>query len=262
MSKKLIMDVGVHHGEDTAFYLQKGFRVVGIEANPALCEELRVRFQEWIKRGDLTLVNIAIAAQDGPVTFFRNLLKSDWSTASPDWADRNKRLGANSGQIFVEGRQFGRVLEEFGIPYYLKVDIEGADMLCVMALRRFSQAPKYLSIESSKTSWRALHDEFSMLTQLGYRRFKVVSQKEVPLQVCSSPAREGNYVHHAFPLGASGAFGEEAPGDWMSARDAIKIYRRMFGRYRMFAARGLLTRFNLNAQWFGFFGNTCGQTSD
>ncbi|HKF56732.1 MAG TPA: hypothetical protein VKJ45_14845 [Blastocatellia bacterium] len=33
---QLIYDVGPHLGEDTDFYLQKGFTVVAIKANPAL----------------------------------------------------------------------------------------------------------------------------------------------------------------------------------------------------------------------------------
>jgi 16S rRNA A1518/A1519 N6-dimethyltransferase RsmA/KsgA/DIM1 with predicted DNA glycosylase/AP lyase activity len=32
--KDLIYDVGMHHGEDTEFYLRKGFRVVAFEADP------------------------------------------------------------------------------------------------------------------------------------------------------------------------------------------------------------------------------------
>ena len=31
---ELIMDVGMHRGEDAAYYLAKGFRVVGFEADP------------------------------------------------------------------------------------------------------------------------------------------------------------------------------------------------------------------------------------
>lgn len=30
----LIIDVGMHYGNNTAFYLKKGFRVAAIEANP------------------------------------------------------------------------------------------------------------------------------------------------------------------------------------------------------------------------------------
>jgi hypothetical protein len=37
----LICDVGFHRGEDTAFYLKKGFRVVAFEAHPRLAENGR-----------------------------------------------------------------------------------------------------------------------------------------------------------------------------------------------------------------------------
>ena len=40
----LIYDVGLHIGQDTAFYLEKGFRVVAIEANPVLAHQVAVRF--------------------------------------------------------------------------------------------------------------------------------------------------------------------------------------------------------------------------
>lgn len=246
MAKKLVMDVGVHRGEDTEFYLLKGFRVVGIEADPTLYNELCDRFREWIDQGDLTLLNFAIAPNDGPITFYKNLDKSVWGTTSPDWADRNSRLNTRSVPITVEGRRFDRVIQEFGVPYYLKVDIEGADLLCIRALRQATNKPEFLSFESSKTSWKALLEEFAVLTELGYQKFKVVSQIDVPSQVCPYPPQEGKYVPHAFGLGASGAFGEEVPGKWKSAREAIKMYRKIFWRYRLFGDNGVLTKVNWN----------------
>src|SRR5260221_7698885 len=37
---RVIYDVGAHRGEDAAFYLQKGFAVVAVEANPLLAADL------------------------------------------------------------------------------------------------------------------------------------------------------------------------------------------------------------------------------
>ena len=44
----LIIDVGMHDGTDTAFYLAKGFNVVAIEANPGLvrCGSETLRFAD------------------------------------------------------------------------------------------------------------------------------------------------------------------------------------------------------------------------
>lgn len=36
LKPNLIYDVGLHRGEDTDFYLKKGFHVVALEANPEL----------------------------------------------------------------------------------------------------------------------------------------------------------------------------------------------------------------------------------
>jgi len=40
----LIFDLGANHGEDTEFYLSKGFRVVSLEANPDLVSRLQHKF--------------------------------------------------------------------------------------------------------------------------------------------------------------------------------------------------------------------------
>ena len=89
---KLIYDVGAHKGEDTEFYLKKGFSVVAIEANPALCLGLTKRFEEFINSGRLVLLNLAISDHSGEVTLFIND-KSDWGTTDPEWVKRNQALG-------------------------------------------------------------------------------------------------------------------------------------------------------------------------
>jgi hypothetical protein len=61
----LIMDVGMHDGTDTAFYLAKGFKVVAVEANPDLVAAGRARFAREIDEGRLTIVGAAITNERG-----------------------------------------------------------------------------------------------------------------------------------------------------------------------------------------------------
>jgi hypothetical protein len=136
------------------------------------------------------------------------------------------------------------MLEKFGMPYYLKIDIEGADLHCVRALPRFSERPKYVSLESTMTSSDGLLQEFGLLRDLGYVRFKLVNQLAAPAQVCPFPAREGRYVEHRFVHGSSGMFGDEAPGDWLTYRKAVGEYRKAFLHYRLFGNDGVLSTFN------------------
>ncbi len=57
----LIFDIGLHRGEDTDFYLKKGFRVAAFEADPNLVAHCKARFRDAISEGRLQIVEGAIA---------------------------------------------------------------------------------------------------------------------------------------------------------------------------------------------------------
>ena len=44
VNSNLIYDVGLHEGQDTAYYLWKGFRVLAVEANPELTQAAQSKF--------------------------------------------------------------------------------------------------------------------------------------------------------------------------------------------------------------------------
>lgn len=238
----LVYDVGMHLAHDTDFYLAKGFRVIAIEAAPDLVAAAEERFREAIVSGQLTIVHAAVTDTEGPVTLYINPTKSEWNTIRADWSQRNARLGAPSATaVTVPGLTFPTIVATYGTPYYLKIDIEGADLLCIEGLQP-PELPKYVSIESNKVDFDGLLHEFDVLTKLGYQKFKVVAQHKLPKQVPPKPAREGTYVSQRFSLYSSGLFGEEAPGEWMSADAAIDRYRRIFKRYEFRGDDGKLSR--------------------
>jgi FkbM family methyltransferase len=242
MNKQLIYDVGAHMGEDTDFYLQKGFKVVAIEANPELVGALKQRFQSNFSDGSLVLVDAAIAEKSGEVSFYQNA-KAIFGTTRPDWARDNAALRGETRCISVKAVTFNEVLARYGTPYYLKVDIEGADILCLEGLMSTSDRPKFISIEGEKRSWKGLLQEFEMFKKLGYTRFKIVDQGHVAHQKPQNPPAEGLYVEHRFERGSSGLFGAELPGKWLSARQAIRRYRFIFLRYRLFGDFGIFRVF-------------------
>lgn len=249
-NKGLIYDVGFHRGEDTAFYLRKGFDVVAIEANPLLVREARDRFAEHLAQGSLTLVDCAVTETPGAVRFYVDT-NTAWGTIRPEWVARNEKLGSRVKTITVPGVTFESLLGRYGIPYFLKIDIEGADLVCLAALRAFGDRPTYISLESDKRSWAGLRAEFALLRELGYSRFKVVEQGEgVARQRLPYPAKEGRFIQHVFENYSSGAFGDEAPGEWLPEPAAIALYRRVFVRYALCGDQGLLRRSRwLNRVW-------------
>jgi FkbM family methyltransferase len=234
----LIFDVGMHKGEDADFYLKKGFRVIGFEADPAFVQHCKVRFRNAIEDGRLIIVEGAIVSsresREGKPTikFFRNLDEPVWGTALEGWAKRNARLGARSEVIEVKTVDFVSCLRRYGIPYYMKVDIEGADVACLRALLDFEAKPDYVSIESDKRAFAKLEDEIGLLERLGYNMFKAIDQASVPDQV---QPKEGVYApQHSFSFGCSGLFGKELPGAWKDTDALLAEYKRIFILYRLF----------------------------
>lgn len=243
----LIYDVGMHKGEDTAYYLQKGFRVIAFEANPELVEYCRNRFAAEIGDHRLIIVEGAIVDPDagpteGTIKFFRNIELSVWGTVSSDWAQRNEGLGTHNEVIEVRVIDFIECLKRYGIPHYMKIDIEGVDAACLKALLQFDTKPNYVSIESEKVRFGGLRSEFDLLTKLGYTSFKLVQQVTVPSQHEPEASAEGRYVGYSFQEGASGLFGKDLPGPWIRKQTALMRYAAIFSMYKLFGDKGFVNR--------------------
>jgi FkbM family methyltransferase len=235
----LIYDVGLEAGKDSDFYLKKGFRVVAFEADAALAEAGRKRFADAIRENRFTLVEGAIVDPEvvmsgqRTITFYVND-KAGWGTTSGEFAARNERLGEPSRPVQVDVVDFGACIRRYGMPYYMKIDIEGADQACLRTLLDFHQKPAYLSIESEKVDVAALEAEVRLLEELGYDRFKAVQQARPRTRIPPNPPREGKYVRHTFPPGSSGLFGRELPGEWKDRDALLREYRGIFRAYRLF----------------------------
>ena len=198
---------------------------------------LKRRFDEYITNGRFFLVEKAIAENDGEVEFFINTKESIWGTIKSSWAQRNtKYAGAESIKTVVPSIRFPSLIEKFGSPHYIKIDIEGADLLCLEGLLEFQVRPQFVSteLEDRHSLLKAIH----LLNKLGYRRFKTIDQRLVPKQMPPSPAREGIYLPYHFDLGSSGLFGDELPGKWLPRHATMAQY------YLLLARNRLLSRFS------------------
>jgi FkbM family methyltransferase len=206
VNANLIFDIGLHVGQDTDYYLKKGFKVVAVEANPKLAKECTERFKAEIARGDLTILNIGIAKTEGILPFYVNEHVSEWSSF-------HEEVGTSRGPftvIEVPTVTLESLVRERGTPYYIKLDIEGLDHTAVVSLRGIEDKPSYISIENGQAHMIA------ELAEQGYTRFKFVNQKNIHETRLSAPAKEGKYIDYQFPFGSSGPFGDELPGEWVS----------------------------------------------
>jgi FkbM family methyltransferase len=221
----LIMDVGMNNGDDTGFYLAKGFRVVAVEANPTLVDRGNQRFAAEIAAGRLRICGVAIGDKDGVVDFFLDTKDDGRSSLSQDYAIQNVTArGGEWRRIEVPCRRMESILEEYGVPWYLKVDIETADRLCLEALRRCRHRPRYVSFELNLADFEDTFLILGVLRELGYRSYKIVNQALHHLVRLPNPPREGSYVDFRFRKRMSGPFGEETTGRWMDLDRTAERY--------------------------------------
>lgn len=240
----LIYDVGIHQGQDTEYYLKKGYRVIAFEANPENAEFCRNKFADEISNGRLIIVEGAItdkrkkSNRSHKVKFYRNLNSSFWGSTCDEWAYRNEVMGTENEIIEVEAVDFAACLEKYGIPFYLKADIVGSETTCLKALLEFENKPDYLSIRSEKVIFSKLLEEFRLLQELGYAKFKAIQQDVTDWQV----ALNGSGNVYTFQEGASGPFGEETERNWKTYEQVLGEYRRIFVYYWLFGDYSYLTQ--------------------
>ena len=174
------------------------------------------------------------------IKFYKNKVKSVWGTIVGDWAHRNEFRGTSNEIIEVPVVDFLDSLKRYGIPHYMKIDIEGMDTVCLKALMSFEQKPAYVSIESEKISFEKLIEELHLLTRLGYEKFKAIQQFGIQNQAEPHPSKEGCYVGYQFQKGSSGLFGEDLPGEWKDYKKIVRQYKSIFLQYRLFGDFGIL----------------------
>jgi FkbM family methyltransferase len=248
---ELVIDVGLMDGEDSAYYLKCGYRVVGVDADPLVIERCTSRFAREISSGTLTLLNIGIIGVADPeqtLTFYRNLSQEGQSSFLPEYGQR----GGKFLSMEVRCITLRQLIDSHGVPFYLKLDIEGMDEAALGSLDR-STTPNYLSAELSRSSKIIEH-----LHSIGYRHFKLINgafhttsmpifRDEIGWRLLRKASRRIPLLHHAmrrlphkarpkmewdspfsvdgeaFGPNTTGPFGEKTHGGWITHTEARKL---------------------------------------
>lgn len=268
MVKNLIYDVGFHLGEDSAFYLHKGYKVIGVDGSPSSVAHAGVKFKQVIDEGRLIMVNKAVTETgEGAVDFYLSE-KADWNSTRSEIAGRENQ---KYEKVVVETTTLRALFDVYGVPYYCKIDIEGNDLQALRSLSGDRDLPAYISCETECSGDNEVVSEeealetLEVLRELGYNRFKLVDQYDLGvlskkpyykvdvdqpgvlfrvsrkmLQMVGYNLRHSSILEklsqrHGFKFeqGCSGPFGEELEGKWISyaeARDVLLFQRESFFR--------------------------------
>lgn len=250
MNKQLIFDIGFHKGEDTRYYLYKGYNVVAVDAAENLIMEGKNMFQKEVESGQLILEHSVVSSHDNKISSFYISPNSLWSSEHKDVAERK---GLTSKQIFVPSCTLRSLIHKYGVPYYCKIDIEGNDIIALESLKDNVDLPHYISVETECLGDNSqpndvMFSTLDMLYELGYRKFKLVDQTTLSvLGIAPFYCKEATSMHYKdsneyaknilkeegcfqnfFP-NSSGPFGKDLRGIWSdyeSAKSLIKFHSK------------------------------------
>ncbi len=248
---RIVFDVGMNNGDDSAYYLSRGFKVVAVEANPLLAQRARARFQHEIALGQMTIENVGICGSPGTRPFWIN---EDRDVFSSFDRSRATRGSIHCHAIEVDCIPFDSLLRRHGVPHYLKLDVEGQEQHCLACLRE-TALPQYVSVEAESM------ESLLQLWELGYRQFKIVDQmrhnsvfpeftnenvvSRFCKTVCSYTDRIKNRTLQVkFPRGSSGPFGEDISG-WQTMEEVTYNWLHLHFGY---SKRGSLSQ----KSWYDF----------
>jgi FkbM family methyltransferase len=210
-TRPLVYDVGMHNGDDSDYYLAKGFDVVGIDADATACEECEVRFAHEIASGRMTILNTGLAREAGTRDFFvSTTYRAMSSFEKPDDFDETWQT------VAMPVRTLSSIIAERAPPHFIKIDVEHYDQLVLLDLMQHGIMPPYISSESHSLV------VFCALVCMGYERFKLVEGYGIPDQFPDHPIAlwEGGKSAYTFTKRSSGPFGEDIPGPWVD-RDTM-----------------------------------------
>ena len=216
-TKRIIYDFGANNGDDIPYYLKKGDVVVAVEANPILCKQIEKRFSSEIENGKVFIENCVLTADDSGKAVFFYIHKTH--TAFSQFPKPDDAYIHDFEKLLLPSQSVLSVIQRYGSPYYLKIDVEHYDEAILRTLFTNDILPPFISAESHSI------EVFSLFVALGkYNSFKLVDGQTVSRRYESCLIGSSNNQElYSFPLHSAGPFGEDVAGEWMTANNFFRL---------------------------------------
>jgi len=203
----IVYDLGMNNGDDTAYYLAKGLKVIGVDANPSMCAICRDRFSSEISAGQLTILNCGIHEHFGELSFYVNVSEPEISTFMPHkFNTRSQKWRSELVQVVP----FSQIVASHGYPYFVKIDVEFCDRYVLRDMLANHILPTFVSAECHEI------DVYCLLVAMGYEDFNLVSGATVHQKFENFLVHrlDGSRTGRSFRRLSSGPFGDDLRDGW------------------------------------------------
>jgi FkbM family methyltransferase len=126
----LAFDIGANRGEVSEAFLALGARVVAVEPNPTLAEQITRH-----SGGRIQVEAVAVGAEPGRAELSLGR-DTGHSTLSQEWIERAPTGDRWEGTISTEVTTLDALIERHGVPDFVKIDVEAyeADVLAGLSI--------------------------------------------------------------------------------------------------------------------------------
>jgi FkbM family methyltransferase len=125
----LAFDVGANIGQFTEPLLKLGARVVAVEPDPDAAAILRIRF--WARQR-FVIKQCAISDQAGTASFYQQHPGSQRNTLQ---SNEISSVGGASQILQVKLTPLSELIDQYGAPFFLKIDVEGHELAVLTGLK-------------------------------------------------------------------------------------------------------------------------------
>jgi len=214
----LIYDVGAHNGDDSAYYLAKGCRVVAIDASPDACAILRRRFAPEVRSGRMVILNVGVSDDPGELEFQVNRSMPVLSTFQKDRYDGVTWVPDDWHPVRVPVVPLSDLIREYGAPYFVKIDVEYFDSRVLLDLLRNQVMPPFISAEAQEI------DVCCLLVAMGYAEFRLVEGVSVHEEFAEVNIRMAGGLTRPFRFvpECSGPCGDDLAQGWADKEETLR----------------------------------------